>query len=202
MTASVPELPALPTIRRAVARRAVIGFTYRGHDRRVDPYGLMLRDGFWYVLGRDHGHDELRTYRVDRIAGDVEIVGEDRHLRATRRVRPAGRPTDRRQAVRRRRRQGNHRPRAHRSRAGRAWWSERSAATVSSPGAATGRSRLSYRPATPAAFASWVLGLTDHAEVLSPKAVRDDLVSRLRALAEPPRRRRAQTPPTRERRKR
>ncbi len=74
--ASVPELPALPAIRRATARRAVIAFTYRGRARNVDPYGLMLRDGYWYVLGRDHGHDELRTYRVDRIVGDVEIVGE------------------------------------------------------------------------------------------------------------------------------
>ncbi len=37
----------------------------------------------------------------------------------------------------------------------------------------------------PAAFTSWVLGLTDHAEVLSPKAVRDDFVARLRAIAAP-----------------
>jgi predicted DNA-binding transcriptional regulator YafY len=50
-----------------------------------------------------------------------------------------------------------------------------------------------------AAFASWVLGLTDHAEVLSPKAVREDLINRLRALASPPRRRRAQTSPKRQR---
>jgi predicted DNA-binding transcriptional regulator YafY len=44
----------------------------------------------------------------------------------------------------------------------------------------------------PSAFASWVLGLTDHAEVLSPKAVRDDVVNRLRALAAPSRRPRTQ----------
>ena len=37
----------------------------------------------------------------------------------------------------------------------------------------------------PAAFASWVLGLTDHAEVLSPKAVREDFVARLPRLAAP-----------------
>ena len=35
----------------------------------------------------------------------------------------------------------------------------------------------------PAAFASWVLGLADHAEVLSPKVVRETFVARLRALA-------------------
>ena len=67
----------LPVLRGATARRAVIAFTYRDRPREVDPYGLMLRDGFWYLVGRDHGHDAVRTFRVDRIAGDVRIVGDD-----------------------------------------------------------------------------------------------------------------------------
>ena len=64
VTASVPELPALPTLRRAAARagRGRASPTSGAH-RRVDPVRLLLRDGFWYLLGRDHGHDELRTYR-------------------------------------------------------------------------------------------------------------------------------------------
>src|SRR5690606_35578286 len=77
VTASVPELPALPVLRDASARRAVVTFGYHGRPRTVDPYGLLLRNGFWYVLGRDHGHDEQRTYRVDRIEGDAAIVGGD-----------------------------------------------------------------------------------------------------------------------------
>ncbi len=201
VTANVPELPALPTIRRAVARRAVIGFSYRGHDRRVDPYGLMLRDGFWYVLGRDHGHDELRTYRVDRVAGDVEIIGEDHAFE-----RPAGfdprdvLPTDAKQFGVAGDKATVARVRIAPERAGlveREVGSDRVVARRRN-----GAIEVVVPAGNAAAFASWALGLTDHAEVLSPKAVRDDLVSRLRALAEPPRRRRVQKPPTRERRKR
>jgi predicted DNA-binding transcriptional regulator YafY len=200
VTASVPDLPALPTIRRAVARRAVIGFSYRGHDRRVDPYGLMLRDGFWYVLGRDHGHDELRTYRVDRIAGAVDIAGEDHSFE-----RPAGfdprdvLPTDAKQfGV-----AGDTATARVRIAPERAALVERE---VGGDRVVARRRNGSIEVMVPAgnaaAFASWVLGLTDHAEVLSPKAVRDDLVRRLRALSEQPRRRRAQQPTTSERRKR
>ena len=72
-----PSCPALPVLRDAAARRAPVRFGYHGRTRDVDPYGLLLRNGFWYVLGRDHGYDEQRTYRVDRIEGDVTIAGAD-----------------------------------------------------------------------------------------------------------------------------
>jgi predicted DNA-binding transcriptional regulator YafY len=74
VSATVPELPGLPALRDASARRVAVDFGYRGKRRRLDPYGLLLRTGFWYVVGRDHEHDELRTYRVDRIEGDVTLV--------------------------------------------------------------------------------------------------------------------------------
>ena len=74
MTAVVPELAGLPVLREAAARRATVTFEYRGKRRRLDPYGLLLRTGFWYVVGRDHEHDEQRTYRVDRITGAVEAL--------------------------------------------------------------------------------------------------------------------------------
>jgi predicted DNA-binding transcriptional regulator YafY len=175
----------------------VVGFFYRGHDRRVDPYGLMLRNGFWYVLGRDHGHDGLRTYRVDRIAGGVEIVGEDHAFE-----RPAGfdprdvLPTDAKQfGV------------AADTTSARVRISPERAALVERDVGSdrvvarrrNGSIEVSVPAGNAAAFASWVLGLTDHAEVLSPKAVREDLINRLRALASPPRRRRAQTSPKRQR---
>ena len=56
-----------PCSARRRQRAATVEFEYRGTLRRLDPYGLLLRGGFWYVVGHDHGHDELRTYRVDRI---------------------------------------------------------------------------------------------------------------------------------------
>lgn len=34
----------------------------------VEPYGLFLHDGRWYVVGRDASRDEVRTYAVARIS--------------------------------------------------------------------------------------------------------------------------------------
>ena len=39
----------------------------------VDPYGLLTRDGFWYVVGLEHESGLRKTFRVDRIEGDVEV---------------------------------------------------------------------------------------------------------------------------------
>src|SRR5690606_1474294 len=55
VSANVPTLDALPVLREAIAGRHPVGFEYRSKPRRVDPYGLLLRSGFWYVVGLDHG---------------------------------------------------------------------------------------------------------------------------------------------------
>lgn len=71
VAAVVPDLPSLPTLREAVSRRHPVAFRYRDVDRRVDPWGLLLRSGFWYLIGFDHGRDDRRTFRIDRIEGEV-----------------------------------------------------------------------------------------------------------------------------------
>jgi proteasome accessory factor B len=71
VVANVPDLPALPALREATAARSEVTFDYRGTGRRLHPFALLLREGFWYVIGHDLGHDEVRTYRVDRIEGAV-----------------------------------------------------------------------------------------------------------------------------------
>ena len=73
------ELPIddrLPVVHRAVAERRCVSFVYRSVERRLEPWGMLARDGWWYVIGHDHGHGERRTYRLDRIDGGVKIVGE------------------------------------------------------------------------------------------------------------------------------
>jgi len=35
--------------------------------RLVDPYGLVYRAGFWYLVGYCHLRQDLRTFRVDRV---------------------------------------------------------------------------------------------------------------------------------------
>jgi len=69
--AVLASLPSLPVLFEASTRRSTVRFRYNDRDRDLDPYGLLTRDGFWYVAGFDHGHGELRTFRVDRIQGDV-----------------------------------------------------------------------------------------------------------------------------------
>ncbi|MET8548213.1 helix-turn-helix transcriptional regulator [Micromonospora zamorensis] len=69
--------PWLTELARAVWRDRVVELRYRRGDRevtrRVTPYGLVLKSGVWYLVGRVD--DDTRTYRVDRVTG-VE-VGEE-----------------------------------------------------------------------------------------------------------------------------
>lgn len=69
----LPELPSLPVLRSAVAHRHPVSFAYAGITRTVNPWGLLLRDGFWYVIGFDHDRSDRRTFRVDRCEGEIFI---------------------------------------------------------------------------------------------------------------------------------
>lgn len=183
VSANLPELPALPVLRDAASRRATVSFRYHDRPRSVDPYGLMLRNGFWYVLGRDHGHDEQRTFRVDRIEGTVARSGPDRSFERPLDFDPReALPT---QAVK----------------FGVVDDDTVTAEVSISPDRAViverevGSDRVVRRNddgaivvAVPCAnlwaFGTWVLGMVDHAEVLSPPAVRTALVERLQAIAD------------------
>ena len=56
----------------AQARRTVaIAYTAwdgRESQRELDVYGLVFHSGRWYVTGHDHARDDVRTFRLDRIA--------------------------------------------------------------------------------------------------------------------------------------
>ncbi|MGN8244496.1 helix-turn-helix transcriptional regulator [Cellulomonas soli] len=77
---TAPVSPAAPagadTLLRlasaAQARRTVV-IAYTAWDgqasqRELDVYGLVFHAGRWYVTGHDHGRDDVRTFRLDRIA--------------------------------------------------------------------------------------------------------------------------------------
>jgi predicted DNA-binding transcriptional regulator YafY len=67
--------PLLPDLARAVWRDETVVLRYRKDrevTRTVDPYGLVLKNGTWYLVGRVGG--QPRTYRVDRVAA-VEETG-------------------------------------------------------------------------------------------------------------------------------
>jgi predicted DNA-binding transcriptional regulator YafY len=44
-------------------------------ERELEPYGLVLKAGVWYLVARVRADSRLRVYRVDRIVG-VEHPGE------------------------------------------------------------------------------------------------------------------------------
>ena len=73
--------PALAELARAVWRDLMVELRYRRGDRevtrRLAPYGLVLKNGVWYLVGRVG--DGWRTYRVDRVAAvEVGADGFDR----------------------------------------------------------------------------------------------------------------------------
>lgn len=180
VAAIVPDLPGLPALRDAVAARTSVTFRYRDVDRTVDPWGLLLRDGFWYLIGHDHGRGERRTYRIDRIQGViVEVNGSVFE-------RPAGfdprdafpddpkeigadptRPdaivvVDARRAARAERQVGSDRVRVRHD---------------------DGSIEVAVPCGNGPAFRSWLLGYLDAAEVLGPDDVRAGVIAWLEAVA-------------------
>ena len=63
----------LEELSRAIAHKKRTHLVYRGAERRerterdVDPYGLFQNDGAWYVSGYCHLRKDIRTFHVSRI---------------------------------------------------------------------------------------------------------------------------------------
>ena len=53
-----PPARAAPPTARSRARR---------RTRELSPHGLVVHAGRWYLAAHDHGRDDLRTFRVDRM---------------------------------------------------------------------------------------------------------------------------------------
>ncbi|MGH9062635.1 MAG: helix-turn-helix transcriptional regulator [Acidimicrobiales bacterium] len=176
--AALPSLPALPALHEAVRSHAPVRFGYRGRSRTVDPYALAFRGGWWYLLGRDHEHDERRTFRVDRME-PVEGAGppgsfdppEDLDAPAVLAQGPW---------------------RLGQEDAGVAHVLVDAVLAGEVAGQLAGEAVVETREdgsvvvalevANVAAFRSWVLGLLDHAVVLGPPPLRDSVTGWLAAM--------------------
>jgi predicted DNA-binding transcriptional regulator YafY len=68
------QTPALEKLRRAIREHRGVEMKYQTSQvphpsqRRLDPYALVHRWGWWYVIGFCHVHQAVRTFRVDRIS--------------------------------------------------------------------------------------------------------------------------------------
>ncbi len=65
----------------AIAAQTPVRFTYRGVERRVDPYRLDFLRGRWYLTGFDHTRDDERAFRLDRFESAVERLDGPRFER-------------------------------------------------------------------------------------------------------------------------
>jgi proteasome accessory factor BC len=88
-----PEMPGrLAKLEGAISKQRTVKFDYWSisrdveSERTLNPYALLPDNGVWYVVGQDLDRNDIRTFRVSRIRGDIRF--------ATRRERDFRVPTD------------------------------------------------------------------------------------------------------------
>jgi predicted DNA-binding transcriptional regulator YafY len=176
--ASVRGTPELARLFDAVGRRAVLTFSYRGDPRRLEPFGVVLRFGHWYVVGHDADRDAPRAFRVDRIDGEPEL-GPGGAFEPPADVDPAAYVRADPIAY------GEDQPVAARvlvdaSRA--AWVAEQLGEEAVAERRDDGSIVAALSVVNREAFRSWVLELLDHAEVLAPPELRAAMVEWLHTV--------------------
>jgi predicted DNA-binding transcriptional regulator YafY len=166
--------PRLAVLFQSSADLRLVRFTYRGTTRLIEPQRLTFARGHWYLDAFDRTKDADRQFRVDRIDGGV-VVTDGRFVR-----RPAANnPEIRAWEL------GDDEP------FGAALWVDAEQAAwatheLGSPAVRElrddGSVVLEVQVRNRAAFRSFVLSMLDHAVVLEPLDLRDDIVSWLKAL--------------------
>ncbi len=84
--------PSFEPLYAAMRDGAPVAFGYRkrgasatSEERRVEPWALTSRGGWWYLVGHDRGRGAPRAFKLSRIDGRIRRVGESGTVRA-----PAG----------------------------------------------------------------------------------------------------------------
>lgn len=169
----------LPVLASAAQSRNTIEFSYRGENRSLDPYGVLGRGGYWYVVGHDNVRQAVRSFRVDRIDGKVKVLDTTFERPADFDVQAAV-ATDAQMLG-----EGES------SELARVVIGSRLAPSVlrefGSQAVVETRDNGDVVVEVPcgnrSAFRSWVLGLVDEAEVLSPPEARADIIGWLTSMA-------------------
>jgi predicted DNA-binding transcriptional regulator YafY len=177
-----PSGPHLGPIADALASRRAVRFKYRPlqakpGQREVDPYGLVFRSGNWYLVGRDRSREDVRSFRLSRVASVIKEIG------------PASPPTEGFDAAKYLEAGpwGLGRPAKRATIAFSpkvAWW-----ALSEAPGARSvhelpdGWVEANVPASESDSFVSWVLSFGPDARVESPASLRDQVVAKLQAIA-------------------
>ena len=76
-----PEMPGrLAKLEGAISKQRTVKFEYWSisrdavSERAVNPYALLQDNGGWYVVGHDLDRDDIRTFRVSRIRGEIKFA--------------------------------------------------------------------------------------------------------------------------------
>lgn len=180
-TAVLPQLPSLPRVHQAIRERAVVAFSYRGRERSVEPYGVLFRNGFWYLMGKDRERGEVRTYRIDRVEGAVTLTDAG-SFEPPADFEPAAHfPAEPWKLGDGERVSAQVLVDARAAPMVRAELGEDARCERRPDGSMVVTLEVSNR----AAFRSWVLGLLEHATVIAPPQLRQEVMSWLEALAAP-----------------
>ncbi len=176
---------ALPKLQAAVADRKTVRFAYyaisrdQEMERTVDPYGLQLVSGEWYLVGWCHLREAVRTFRLSRMRSRVTHATRAPHDFpppagfdiAAFRDRPAWQLAGPRGTAR------------VRVAPAMAWWVEAHWAhcgTVHALDDGGIEYETAFADARP--LLSWVLGLAEAAELLEPEGLRAELAGELARL--------------------
>ncbi len=185
------ELSArLAKVETAIFRNKTITFDYYTMERdevgprRVDPYHLLFQGGQFYLLGYAHERKAIRVFRLSRIQGKVAYATKAEH--------DFKRPGDfdpRSYATRAEWQFGEERGVAEIAISGRiAWQIERHFGRygeIQRSAEEDGAAMLFVTPyASPRMIVSWVLGMGEHARLLGPPELTDELGRRLKLLEE------------------
>lgn len=68
--------PAFASIWAAYVEHAPISFSYKGENRRVEPWAMTSRRGAWYLLGRDRDKGEARMFKLSRVDAPGNRIGK------------------------------------------------------------------------------------------------------------------------------
>jgi proteasome accessory factor BC len=178
----------LAKIETAIFRRKTIVFDYYTMERddlgsrRVDPYQLLFQGGQFYLVGYSHERKAIRVFRLSRIRGKVGYATKAEH--------DFQRPTD-------------FDPRVYANRidwqfgdpmgAAEVWIGRRIAWQIERHFGRYGEMRLAdddgdrifvTRYANARQVIAWVLGLGEHARVIGPPELADELRERVEVLIE------------------
>lgn len=152
----------------AITERRTVEFTYRGHPRPVEPYGIAHRRGHWYLVGNTP--DGERMYRVDRIES-LEVGDKARAFE-----KPKG--FDIRSVVASQPWEAGSDPEVEtrvRFDPEVAWWAARSLGLPEPDDELTAAVPVANRDA----FVGWVLSFGGSAEVIEPPDMREAVATRV-----------------------